>query len=222
MKSCLIVFAKEPENGKVKTRLQEIFTEEECSKVYKAFLEDTLDLAAKVQCDSRILAYHSEGEPLYIKEIAGELSLYRQEGKDLGERMFNAFKYFCGDESCKTVIIGSDSPTLPTSYITEAFKQLETNDIVIGPSRDGGYYLIGLKTPFYGLFEGIEWGSNTVLESTLEKAEKARKGAFLLGEWYDIDTVEDIENILKDPDGTSGKVSKELLKNGFYREQKER
>ncbi len=187
MKRILIVFAKEPEMGKVKTRLGTCFSESQLLKLYKAFLKDTLDIAKKVRCEEKILAFSSTKEPQYLKKVAAGFKFYRQKGRNLGDRMHDAFVYAQKNDSNKTVIIGSDSPALPFGTLQKAFQKLDRCDLVLGPSADGGYYLIGLREPCFGLFKGVKWSSSRVLRDTLRRAEKFGKKVWLLERWYDID-----------------------------------
>lgn len=193
MKRVLIIFAKEPKKGAVKTRLLEAFSEEKCLLLYKEFLRNTVDLARNIKCSQRIIAYDSGNQmPLFLKKIAGEFEFYQQEGSDLGEKMFNAFKSFSA-KNIKTVIIGSDSPYLPRVYLNKAFDELDKNDLVLGPAYDGGYYLIGLKRPCKKIFQNIKWSSRGVFKATLKKAKRLKKRAAVLDFWYDIDTPEDLK-----------------------------
>lgn len=197
MKRCLIIFAKEPKRGRVKTRLRKVLTESRCLNLYKAFLKDTVRLARKLKCELNILAYDSENKnPSQLKKIAAEYTFYEQRGDSLGRRMHNAFRFASSKSSKKTVIIGSDSPTLPLDYIKNAFSQLGKNDVVLGPSHDGGYYLIGLKKPCYGIFKGIKWSSCQVIKDTLINIKSQGKSVALLNKWYDIDEPEDLRRLL--------------------------
>lgn len=199
MKNCLIIFAKEPKKGRVKTRLLEYLSETQCVNLYKAFLKDTLALAERIACELKILAYDSRGKsPGYLKKIAPRYTFYKQKGDSLGERMHNAFKFAKDAGASKMVIIGSDAPIVPASSIKKAFGVLARADLVVGPSLDGGYYLVGLKSPCAGLFKGIIWSSPTVFKDTIKKAQKLKKRAALLGKRYDIDEVRDLFRLKKD------------------------
>lgn len=199
MKDCLIIFAKEPKKGKVKTRLQEYLTKNLCLNLYKAFLRDTLALAEKISCEHKILAYDSHGKnPRYLKKIAPWYTFYKQKGECLGERMHNAFIFAKDAGASKIVIIGSDAPTLPASSIKKAFGLLGRADLVLGPSLDGGYYLIGLKSPRAGLFKDIAWSSPAVFKDTLKNARKFKQSVALLDKRYDIDEVKDLLRLKND------------------------
>lgn len=191
MKNCLIVFAREPQEGKVKTRLEGYLSKRRCLNLYKALLKDSLEAARGVSCAYRILAYEScGGNPGYLKRAALRYIFYKQKGRSLGERMHNAFKFAKAMGAAKTVIIGSDIPHLSSRAIERAFFLLGRSDLVLGPAIDGGYYLIGLKSPLAGLFKGITWSSSAVFEHTLGKAKRLKKTVALLEEKYDIDDKE--------------------------------
>ncbi|MDD5669518.1 MAG: TIGR04282 family arsenosugar biosynthesis glycosyltransferase [Candidatus Omnitrophica bacterium] len=199
MKDCLIVFAKEPQGGEVKTRLQSDLSQDTCVKLYKAFLKDTFKLVRAIQCFDMVLAYESSvSEPRYLKTIARDFIFYKQKGRDLGEKMYDAFKYAKGLNYEKVIIIGSDSPNLPAMYIKDAFKQLDENDIVLGPSYDGGYYLIGLKEPCLEIFKRVQWSSKTTLEDTVKNARRLEKKAAFLNTWYDVDDLSGLSRLTRD------------------------
>ncbi|MFC1708929.1 TIGR04282 family arsenosugar biosynthesis glycosyltransferase [Candidatus Omnitrophota bacterium] len=198
MKRCLIIFAKEPQKGKVKTRLKSCLSDTQCLNLYKAFLKDTFDLAKSIKCDLKVLAYDLGcSSPYYLKKAGRSFQLYEQQGRSLGQKMHNAFKSIKGGDF-KLVIIGSDSPTLPAIFIEDAFKRLDNNDLVLGPTFDGGYYLVGLKKPCLAIFKGIKWSSSYVLDGTLRNARKLGKKISILKSWYDIDEPRDMAYLKKD------------------------
>lgn len=187
MRRVLIVFAKEPIRGMVKTRLKSCFSGGELTQLYKAFIRDTLAIAKRVRNTRKILAFASAGIPQFLRSISQGFELIEQTGRTLGDRMLNAIVYARGSKSKKTVIIGTDSPTLPPSVIEKAFRELSKKDVIIGPSVDGGYYLIGMKEPLPEIFKGIRWSSRSVTRKTLQNARDCGKTAVLLDEWYDVD-----------------------------------
>ncbi|NQS99826.1 MAG: glycosyltransferase [Candidatus Omnitrophica bacterium] len=191
MKRCLIVFAKEPERGQVKTRLRPQLSLAQCAHLYKAFLRDTIEIAKATQSDEKILAYQAKSKPAYLKKITQGFRFYKQQGKDLGERMDQALKFARKNGASRAVIVGTDAPTLPARFIEEAFSKLEKTDLVLGPSDDGGYYLIGTKRPLPGLFKGVKWSSRRALRDTVSNARALRKKVALLDEWYDVDEQKD-------------------------------
>ena len=112
--------------------------------------------------------------------------------------MHNAFVFAQAKGATSAVIIGSDSPTLPAFLIDQAFLKLERNDLVLGPTQDGGYYLIGLKEPCAGIFREISWSSNYVFSETLKRAKQYKKKVAILNQWYDIDDEKSLNYLIKD------------------------
>jgi hypothetical protein len=191
----LIVFAKEPRCGQVKTRLSDCLSRKQAVGLYKAFIQDTIEISSKCKNCTRILAYHAEGNPLYLKKVANGYTFYKQQKTSLGQRLYNAFVFARNQGSTKTVIIGSDAPDLPISYIETAFSKLSRHDLIFGPSKDGGYYLVGLKMPVRNIFQGIKWSTSSVLQESLLKAKKANKSVYLLKPWQDVDCCEDLNRL---------------------------
>lgn len=199
MKRSLILFAKEPQRGKVKTRLKGYLSSSGHLNLYKAFLKDEVELIKKIKSEDRILAFDSfGGNPAYLKKIADGFLFHRQKGANLGEKMHDAFSFAFKNGASKMIIIGSDSPNLPGSHIKEAFDKLEKNDLVLGPAYDGGFYLIGLKKPCLEIFRGVKWSTNTVFEHTLRNASTLGKKTAILDKWYDIDEPADLMRLYND------------------------
>lgn len=189
---CLIIFAKEPQKGKVKTHLLDCLTKNNCLKLYKAFLRDTLAVARRVSCEKRIIAYEVSAEPVYLKKIGKDFSFFRQQGSNLGERMHNAFKLAEEEGGSKIVVIGSDSPTILSEFIEESFNLLNDSDIVLGPAKNRGLYLIGLRKPLRDLFKNISWDSANIVTRILDNAASLGKKVNKLKEWYDVDDKESL------------------------------
>ncbi len=193
----LIVFAKKPVLGRVKTRLQPEVTPEETLKIYRAFSEDTIEKGASFQ-DMRIWlgAFPDSDDPWFL-EISKKYSLllFNQEGKDLGKRMEGAFHLLTGEKIDLKVIIGTDTPHLPLSYIRIAFDYLKTVPVVVGPSRDGGYYLLGISGDPPPIFEQIHWSTGSVFKETVQKLEGLKIPYRLLPEWFDIDTYQNLMDL---------------------------
>lgn len=199
MKATLVVFAKEPRNGEVKTRLASELGLEGCRELYEAFLKDTFRLAKQVLRVQRIVAYLSGNRaPIFIKKQAKGFAFLKQKGANLGERLHNAFQYLRGRSSKPVVIIGSDSPNLPAEFITRAFEKLLNYDVVVGPSRDGGYYLIGLKEPCEEIFVDIDWSTKNVFKQTLSKIRRLKKTVHVLPLWYDVDDQKSLKLLMRD------------------------
>ena len=188
--------AKAPLPGQVKTRLCPPCTLEEAAELYRHFLLDTFELAARLQGVTVTVAYFpSEAEKTFKSMAPSSFELMPQGGNNLGERLSNAFEqlFFLGYK--QVVAIGADSPTLPLVYIRRSFELLPRADLVLGPSTDGGYYLIGMKAPHRDLFVGVTMGTDKVLLQTSERARRANLRVSLLPPWYDVDTRDDLERL---------------------------
>ncbi len=194
MKNLLIIFAKAPEAGRVKTRLTPFISPETAAKLQEAFLLDILKMSKSTKW-SRLIACAPNTRHVFFQRCEREeaIRLIRQEGGDLGERMKTAFQQAFLEGFERVVIIGCDSPTLCAFHIEEAYEGLANNSVVLGPSLDGGYYLIGAKTPLVpALFSRMDWGTETVLCETLKRLNAAQRPYHLLPFWYDIDLPGDL------------------------------
>jgi rSAM/selenodomain-associated transferase 1 len=193
----LILFAKAPRLGTVKTRLQETLPARRVRELYLAFLRDTLALARRVRgLERRVVAFTpADGEPMLRRMLGQDARGFEfrpQHHGNLGARMGSAFAQSFEAGAARVVIIGSDSPTLPTRMIEEAFAALENADLVLGPTTDGGYYLIGSRQPrlpggLQFLAGPIEWSTARVFEQTVRAARRRRLKLALLAPWYDVD-----------------------------------
>jgi hypothetical protein len=220
LKEALVVMAKAPREGEVKTRLFGALSPEEARRLYVAFLSDTFALMEEVLEEREkltlALCYTPEGEEEAFEEVEREGSLMiPQRGDDLGERLTNCFAdlFALGFES--VVVIGADSPTLPGEYVFDAFESFESDDdVVIGPTRDGGYYLVGMRKLHRRIFEDIPWGGAGALEATIARAKEAELDLVLLPEWHDVDTPEDFERLKRELDENrdEAKFTRRLLK----------
>ena len=198
MKTCIIVFAKNPVPNQVKTRLVPTLSPEQAATVYTAFLTDGCDALVKLPDVDRIIAYTPAGAQSDLQVLIGNDAIYiPQIGADLGERLAAATQWATEQGYTKILLVGSDSPTLPISYISKAFTLLDSRDIVVGPSTDGGYYLIGfsatniaMTVPF--VFEEIAWSTADVFQQTVASIHSLKVTFGLLPPWYDIDTAEDL------------------------------
>jgi uncharacterized protein len=192
------VMAKVPGLEPVKSRLARAFTPEVATLAYRCFLLDILDAVAGIEGVRPVLAYTpTHGRSLMAALAPPAFRLVAQEGRDLGERMSNLLAGLCADGHPAAVAIGSDSPTLPMAYVLEAADVLARGaaDVVLGPSEDGGYYLVGLRRRQAALFDGIPWGTDRVLELTLDKARRLGLRAHLLPDWFDVDTENDLSRL---------------------------
>ncbi len=187
--SSLGVFFRTPEYSKVKTRLASWIGHEKTLAIYKEMLKATFKKALRLSSIADLYGFYDGPEP--ADHINGrEIKLLPQYGKDLGERIFNALNFLFKKGYKSVILIGSDSPDLPTVYIKEAFERLNIFRLVIGPSEDGGYYLIGMTEPLKFLFKDIPWSTSSVLKKTLDLAIRKGIEYSLLPVWYDVDDLE--------------------------------
>ena len=185
-----MIFIKNPEAGKVKTRLAKSIGDLEALQIYKKLLKRTLTVAA--QSEVRKQVWYSTFIDKEDEISTDTFEKYLQTGSDLGARMSGAFQQAFKDGADRVVIIGSDCPDLNEDVLEDAFKQLENCDLVIGPSEDGGYYLLGMNRFYGALFNDVEWSTESVLESTIDRASEIGLNIEKLPVLNDIDTVEDL------------------------------
>lgn len=188
-KNLIITFTRNPELGKVKTRLAKTIGNPSALTIYKKLLKHTESILRPLTCDKAV--YYS----VKIRENdiwdSNIYQKHQQNGEDLGERMANAFKNGFKSEYQKIIIVGSDLYDLKTEHINQAFEVLKNNDVVLGPAEDGGYYLLGMKKFHAKLFQNKNWGTSSVLKETLDNLEQ--ENVFLLDTLNDIDVYSDIE-----------------------------
>ena len=195
MHNALLVVAKQPVPGQTKTRLSPPLSMDEAAEIYECFLRDTLDLMRVVPDVKKFIVHLSEDGQGYFNRLAPDMGLMKQRGMSLGERLDNLLSDVLADGAVKAVVMDSDSPTLPPSYLIQAFDLLDTADVVLGPTDDGGYYLIGLKEPRPQLLRQVQMSTSNVLADTLKIASDTGVKVALLPAWYDVDTVEDLQKL---------------------------
>lgn len=193
MAAALIIFIKNPRLGKVKTRLASTVGEAEALRIYRILLEKTREAALGLTGVRRLLFYSDfvetgDGWP------EADFEKHLQRGEDLGARMAAAFQDAFASGASRAIIIGSDCPDLSAGLLKAAFAWLQVYDVVLGPTPDGGYYLLGMKQLHLPLFEGIAWSTDTVRARTLEKIKALGLRRLLFPEYADIDTEEDWRN----------------------------
>jgi rSAM/selenodomain-associated transferase 1 len=191
----LVIVAKEPVPGKVKTRLFPKLSPAVAADLYRCFLHDRIQEVSTLNEVDRAIAYTPEDAGKTFTTLALDgFELFAQQGKHLGERLNNIFLEKLSQGYNAVSIVDSDSPDLPKSLIKESFELLLSKraDIVFGPCYDGGYYLVGMRKPHPELFRNIPWSTENVLSATLEKARKIGLNVKLLTRWNDLDTFEDL------------------------------
>ncbi len=187
-KKALIIFTRNPELGKVKTRLAKTVGDESALNIYKFLIKHTAEITKDLNVDKYV--FYSEE---IHKDDAWDSDIFRkrlQNGNDLGARMHNAFVEIFGMGYAMAIIIGCDMFEWDKKDLEMAFDSLKNHHFVIGPATDGGYYLLGMKEPRPELFENKTWGTDTVLKDAL--ASLKDENYILLKERNDIDIYEDI------------------------------
>ena len=188
----LIIFTKNLIYGKVKTRLAATIGNDKAYQVYKDLIAHTHFVTDQLSCDK--VVYYSEH--MEIEDIwAPNYRKAKQQGNDLGKRMMNAFYDIFQHGYSKAAIIGTDCVTLNADIINKAFEELNNHDIVIGPSLDGGYYLLAMKTLHQNLFENIAWSTETVFDATIAACNYLGLSYYLLPALNDVDEEKDLEDL---------------------------
>ena len=194
----VIVFARAPSAGGTKTRLIPALGPDGAADLYRCFLLDTLANVQDVDADV-VVAAAEKGDSRAVASLAEDVcpgsALIVQSGADLGERIADSVRQVLSRGHPRVAVIGTDSPSLPSRLVGEAIDLAAERDLVLGPAFDGGYYLIGLRTLVPALFEGIAWGSDSVLCDTLARARDLRLSVALLEPWYDVDTPGDLNHL---------------------------
>lgn len=188
--SVLFIFVKNPEQGMVKTRLAADIGDDAALNVYNRLLEYTESVATKIDVHKQIW-YSKEIESDDLWPDSGYEKRI-QSGIDLGERMSNAFSENEKSGYGKQVIIGSDCAELTANHIEMAFRELDKHDVVLGPSEDGGYYLLGMRSYIPELFEEMSWSTENLYRETLETIRRLRLSFAELEILNDIDTLDDL------------------------------
>ncbi len=196
-KNAIIIFTRYPESGKVKTRLADSIGDESACRLHKILAERIFNecLLLDEKDFSLFVFYPEENNTEQVRNwVNKRFTLFTQIGKTLGEKMSNAFNKIFELNFEKTIIIGTDIPDISKSILSEAFLDLEKNDIVIGPSNDGGYYLLGMNKFIPEMFENIEWSIGPVFRKTTENINQNKLRYRTMEMLIDIDVKEDLLN----------------------------
>ena len=197
MADLLAIFAKAPVPGQVKTRLTPPLTPDEAAAVYEACLRDVID--ASLAAAPQVMLFYDDpaGSGGFFRDAFPTLRTRPQAGHDLGTRLENAFSHAVEQRYERILIIGGDSPTLPPEHLQHAMNSLETADVALGPTEDGGYYLIGISRRAWPrshvVLRGIPWSTGAVFERTMEAARDDSLDLAVAPRWYDIDRPEDLQ-----------------------------
>jgi rSAM/selenodomain-associated transferase 1 len=198
--NALVIFAKWPVPGQVKTRLCPPLQPDQAAELARCFLIDTVERVCSLKDVQVWLAFTpSDTEPLFRELLPSCVRYLPQRGKDLGERELNIFIDLLGKEAATVAIMGSDIPSVPLASLQTAFAFLKNPgcDAVFGPSSDGGYYFVGAKAVHASLFGDIEWSTEKVLQQTLGQACLHNLHVSLIPAWFDVDTTEDLQQLAK-------------------------
>lgn len=193
--NALVIMTKAPQPGRSKTRLVPPLSYDEAADLARALLVDQLENLARFDGARLFIAFTPEKTAGFFEGFVPQrFTCFPQRGQSLGERMSHAFGHLFASAFQNIILIGSDLPALPPSLFDHAYGLLETSaaDVVLGPSADGGYYLVGMNRMNTTVFEGIRWSRNDVLAQTIQKLAGVGLEHELLPEWYDIDTAYDL------------------------------
>ncbi len=189
-KSLVMVFIRNPEIGKVKTRLAKTIGDTKAFKVYLHLLNHTLSCVSPLKTDKSI--FYSDYIPKQDEWQLNGFYAHLQSGGDLGKKMLTAFEISFKKGYQNILILGSDCLELTSSIIQNALEKLEKTDVVIGPAKDGGYYLLGMNTLYTPLFENKNWSTNSVFKDTIKEIENLKLNYIVLEELSDIDEEADL------------------------------
>lgn len=192
----LAVMAKAPQAGAVKTRLCPPLEPDEAAALAHAFLVDAIALVRTAAGAIPALAFAPPEHRAFFAALAPGFHLVPQRGHDLGARLLHCVEDLGRAGAAAAIVIGTDSPTLPPAYLDRALARVFGVDVVLGPSADGGYYLIGLRHAWPELFQDIAWGSSAVLGETLDRARRLGLRVELLPPWFDVDTGADLDRLV--------------------------
>lgn len=196
MKKAVICFTRVPKPGVTKTRLLPVLTPDQCAGLHWAFLKDLAEIYRKLDAHL-FVAYTPDADWETLKSVFPPAGYIPQKGKDLGEKMYRAIRKVMDLGYESVVLTGTDLPLMTTAHLESGFALLEEHDIAIGPTSDGGYYLIGMKKPSKEVFRVDGYGGSTVFESTVAAAIDAGLTVGISLPCDDVDTPEDLWALTK-------------------------
>lgn len=198
MKNALIIFTRVPVAGQTKTRLMPYLTGEECKRLHECFLKDLFWKVKELYVDIFVFFTPEDKEGMLRSIIGEEIIIFPQYGENLGERMKNAIATVLRKGYEKAVLIGTDIPQIEVEIFAQAFDSLNDSDIVIHPTFDGGYYLIGMKKNYDSIWKIERYGTNTVIQDTLSHMQREHLKVAVGKRYYDIDDRVDLKNLYED------------------------
>lgn len=190
--------AKAPRPGEVKTRLCPPLSPAEAAELYRCFLLDKVAQVRSVDGATAVLAFTPDTDRRTFEALAPGVSLLAQRGDDLGSRLLNGLDDLLRGGHAGALAIDSDTPTLPTDFLRQAIDLVVTPgiDVVLGPTEDGGYYLIGMRTVWPSLFAAMPWSTAEVFPETIRRAEAHGLRVACLPSWFDVDTGDDLDRLV--------------------------
>lgn len=200
----LAVMAKVPVAGEVKTRLCPPLDPAQAARLARCFLEDRIEQLGALRAGDRLVAFAPPERERELRALVPpDVRLVPQAGVDLGARLHHVLAGLLAEGYAGAIAVDADSPTLPTAYLDEACRVLLDGaaDVVVGPTEDGGYYLIGLGAPAPGLFAAMPWSTPAVCEETLARARRAGRRVAVLPPWFDVDRGTDLARLRRSPGG---------------------
>jgi rSAM/selenodomain-associated transferase 1 len=209
----LIIFAKKPTPGRVKSRLIPLLGADRAAKLYLCMLKDILERTANLAGMDQFLFYQEdEGAAAFFAELAPTIAAAPQRGSDLGERLAHAFADIFSKGYTRALVIGTDSPDLPLPFLQDAVDRLQRGaDAVIGPTDDGGYYLLGVNGKQPELFRQIPWSTSAVFAATMARGASLGLRMEILPSWYDVDRAEDLQRASLVAEGNEAPRTREMV-----------
>lgn len=217
--TAVMIMAKAPYPGQVKTRLCPPLTPWQAAALSRAFLYDKIAQVRTLTSARPAIAYTPASGEDFFAQAAPDFTLIAQQGTDLGERLIHSLEYFLHLGCAGVMAIDSDTPTLPTHCLQQAIALLTKPDVdvVLGPSDDGGYYLIGIRAMHRPLFLDMPWSTSAVLSETVRRAQAQGLRVAWLPPWFDVDTPEDLARLRTMLSETSGEEPRYTRQ--FFRER---
>ena len=202
------IMAKAPRAGAVKTRLCPPLSLADAAALYRCFLLDKIEQVRSLRTACPAVAYSPPEGRAFFEEVAPNFFLVPQRGADLGDRLAHSLGELLDRGHRGALAIDSDTPTLPVGFLQQALDLVTTPtiDVVLGPTEDGGYYLIGLRTVYGELFEAMAWSTSQVLSETIRRAHASGLRVACLPPWYDIDTADDLARLRATLAGSDGEA----------------
>jgi len=197
-RSAVAIMAKAPLAGEVKTRLCPPLTHDTAAKLYQCFLRDKIAQVNALQRATPVISYSpADARSTFEALTPAHFLLIPQRGHDLGARILGTFEQLFGQGYHRVVVIDSDTPTLPVDYLEQALGLVTEveNDVVLGPTEDGGYYLIGLRHSYPALFAQMPWSTPEVFAETCRRSTRCGLTVACTEGWYDVDTPDDLTRL---------------------------